>query len=397
MENFRFHVPTDILFGKGQVKELPHLLDEYGKKVLLVYGGGSIKKNGIYDTVFQLLSEHHFDVFECGGVEPNPRIDTVRKGAELCRENSIDVILAVGGGSTIDCAKVIAAATFYEGDAWDLVIGKARVEAAIPLVSILTIAATGSEMNGGAVITNLDTNEKLPVGSPKMKPKASILDPTYTFSVSKYQTAAGSADILSHLMEVYFQKTPAMVQDNMAEGLMKAVIASCPIALDEPDNYEARANLMWSSSLAINGLTESGKAGAWACHPIEHELSAFYDITHGIGLAILTPRWMAHVLNEETVDKFFDFAVNVWGIDPDEDRWAVAKKGIEATYECFESWGIPMTLPQVGIDDSKLSLMAQRAVEHSRIATDGYVPLAVADVEVILTDSMTEGVTWRNN
>lgn len=396
MENFRFHVPTDILFGKGQIEQLPHLLNEYGKRVLLVYGGGSIKKNGIYQTVMDLLLEHSFEVFECGGVEPNPRIDTVRKGADLCRKHSVNVVLAVGGGSTIDCAKMIAAATFYEGDPWDLVIGRAHVEAAIPLVSILTIAATGSEMNGGAVITNLETQEKLPVGSPKMKPKASILDPTYTFSVSNYQTAAGSADILSHLMEVYFQKTTAMVQDNMAEGLMKAVIASCPVALDEPDNYEARANLMWSSSLAINGLTESGKSGAWACHPIEHELSAFYDITHGVGLAILTPRWMAHILNEETVDKFFDFAVNVWGIDSDDDRWTVAKKGIEATYDCFASWGIPMTLPEVGIDDSKLSLMSQHAVAHSRIATDGYVPLMVSDVEMILMDSMTKGVTWRN-
>lgn len=395
MDNFRFHVSTDILFGKGQVEHLPHLLEIYGKRVLLVYGGGSIQRNGIYDNVMNLMNQHEFEVFECGGVEPNPRIETVQRGVDICRQQAVDVILAVGGGSTIDCAKVIAAATFYNGNPWDLVLKRAYDGAALPLVTILTMSATGSEMNAGAVISNMATNQKLGVGGRNMLPKASILDPTYTYTVPKYQTVAGSADILSHLIEQYFQKTPALLQDSLAEGIMKTVIASCPVALDNPEDYEARANLMWGSTQALNGLTGSGKKGAWTCHPIEHELSAVYDITHGVGLAIITPRWMAYILNENTVDKFFDYAVNVWGIEVDEDRYAVARKGIQATYDCFASWGIPMTLPEVGIDEDKLSWMAQRAVEHSKIATDAYVPLDAKDVEAILRDSLTEKIDWR--
>ncbi|MBP1041301.1 iron-containing alcohol dehydrogenase [Vagococcus sp. BWB3-3] len=387
MNNFNFHVPTSILFGEGQISHLPEALQTYGQNVLLVYGGGSIKKNGIYQKVMELLGTD-FTVTELAGVEPNPRLETVIKGAELCRQENIGVILAVGGGSTIDCAKAIAAARYYDGNPWDFTQNRGLVGEAIPLVTILTMSATGSEMNGGAVITNLATNEKLGMGGQSLLPKVSILDPTYTYSVPAVQTAAGSADIFSHLIENYFSRnTSASVQDRIAEGIMKTVVNYTPIALATPTDYEARANLMWSSSLALNGLTGKGKEGTWSCHAIEHELSAFYDITHGIGLAIVTPRWMTHVLNEQTVGQFVEFAVNVFGISREGESFDIARQGIKALYDTFTSWGIPMTLPEVGIDDSKLRLMAEKAVEHSTIADAAFVPLSVDDVEAILKAS----------
>ncbi len=384
MNNFNFHVPTSILFGEGQISHLPEALQTYGQNVLLVYGGGSIKKNGIYQKVMELLGTD-FTVTELAGVEPNPRLETVIKGATLCRQENIGVILAVGGGSTIDCAKAIAAARYYDGNPWDFTQNRGLVGEAIPLVTILTMSATGSEMNGGAVITNLATNEKLGMGGPSLLPKVSILDPTYTYSVPAVQTAAGSADIFSHLIENYFSRnTSASVQDRIAEGIMKTVVNYTSTALATPTDYEARANLMWSSSLALNGLTGKGKEGTWSCHAIEHELSAFYDITHGIGLAIVTPRWMTHVLNEQTVGQFVEFAVNVFSISREGESFDIARQGIKALYDTFTSWGIPMTLPEVGIDDSKLRLLAEKAVEHSTIAEAAFVPLSVDDVDAIL-------------
>ncbi|MCA5013775.1 MULTISPECIES: iron-containing alcohol dehydrogenase [unclassified Enterococcus] len=392
MDNFRFYVPTDIRFGQDRLEtELTGVLDTYGKNVLLVYGGGSIKKNGLYDQVTDLLNANGNTIVELSGVEPNPRIETVRKGVALCREHHVDVILAVGGGSTIDCSKVIAAGFFSEEDPWEIVLGRRGYQGeALPIVTILTLAATGSEMNAGAVISNMATNQKLGVGGPAMMPKVSFLDPANTFTVPAYQTAAGSADILSHLFESYFNVTEGTdVQDFVSEGLMRSVIKHCPIALKEPNNYDSRANLMWASSLALNGLTRGGKHGVWSCHAMEHELSAFYDITHGIGLAILTPRWMAYVLSEQTVDKFAQFAKNVWDIT-EADKMTAAKQGIQATYDYFKACGIPMTLPEVGIESEKFSEMAKQAVEHSTIKTDAFVPLTEKDVEAIYQACLTE-------
>ncbi|QIL45965.1 iron-containing alcohol dehydrogenase [Vagococcus coleopterorum] len=390
MENFNFYVPTHVCFGEGQIKQLTTVLKPYGKKVLMVYGGGSIKKNGIYDDAVSRMKADNFEIIELAGVEPNPRIDTVRRGVEMCRENNIEVILAVGGGSTIDCSKAIAAGVKYEGDPWDFTKDRSLVKDALPLVTILTMAATGSEMNMGSVITNLETNEKLATGGVAMIPKASILDPTYTYTVNKWQTAAGSADILSHLFECYFTVNEgAAVQNRIAEGLMKTVLEYAPIALTDPTNYEARSNLMWSSSLALNGLTRLGKKGVWSCHPIEHELSAFYDITHGIGLAIITPSWMRYILSEQTVEKFVSFAENVWDIDSNNrDPFDVANEGIDKLVESFKSWGIPMTLAEVGIDHEKIRLMSELAVKHSTISEDAFVALNADDVEKILLACM---------
>lgn len=385
MNNFRYHAYTDIRFGKGQVECLPQLLAPFGKKVLMVYGGGSIKKNGLYDKVKELLTE--FEVYELGGVEPNPKIDSVREGAAICKREHIDVVLAVGGGSTIDASKVIAGAACYEGDAWDLVADNSRIGKVLPIVTILTLAATGSEMNKNAVISDMGSNQKLGTSSHDFIPQASICDPTYLFSLPAAQTAAGTADIMSHIFEQYFQKdTGAYISDCFAESLLKACIKYCPIALKEPDNYEARANLMWAGTQALNGLIASGKGGAWTCHPIEHELSAFYDITHGVGLAIVTPRWMRHILSDATVERFVQYAGNVWGIE-EADPYRCANMAIDATEQFFRDCGIPMTLTQLGIDESKFDVMAADAVRFGSLS-HAYVELKEEDVVKILKECL---------
>lgn len=381
MNNFRYHAYTDIRFGRGQVEALPELLAPYGKKVLMVYGGGSIRRNGLYDKVKELLQD--FDVYELPGVEPNPKIASVRKGAIICKEQGIDAVLAVGGGSTIDASKVIAGGAFYEGDPWDLVLDGGKIGKVLPIVTVLTLAATGSEMNGNAVISNMETNEKLGTYAHDFIPKASVCDPSYLFSLPAGQTAAGTADIMSHIFEQYFQpESGAYISDRFAEGLLKACIKYCPIALEEPDNYEARANLMWASTQALNGLTASGKGGAWTCHPIEHELSAFYDITHGVGLAIVTPRWMRYILKDETVEKFCEYGRSVWGIT-ETDPYKCANLAIDATEEFFRKCRIPMTLSELGIDDAKIDVMAADAVKFGGLE-GAYVPLNKEDVAAIL-------------
>ncbi|MBV7274615.1 iron-containing alcohol dehydrogenase [Clostridium sp. PL3] len=368
MLNFNYSIPTKIFFGKGQIKVLGNQLKLYGSKVLLVYGGGSIKRNGIFDKAISILKENQINYWELSGVEPNPRITTVRKGIEICRENSIDIVLAIGGGSSIDCAKVVAAGYYYEGDAWDIVVNPRKIKKVLPIASILTLSATGSEMDVFSVITNMDTNEKLGTGHPDMAPKFSILDPTYTFTVPANQTAAGTADIMSHIFEAYFEKTKeAYLQNRMAEALLKTCIKYGKIAVEDPENYEARANLMWASSLAINGLLSYGKRSEWSVHPMEHELSAFYDITHGAGLAILTPHWMEYVLDDSTLDNFVEYGINVWEIGDNQDKYDIAKQAIQKTKEYFISLGIPSTLREVGIEENKLEKMAQQATRYGNV------------------------------
>ena len=385
MNNFRYHAYTDIRFGKDEIMALPELVEPYGKKILMVYGGGSIKKNGIYQKVYELLSD--CEIFELSGIEPNPKIESVREGAKLCKDNGIELVLAIGGGSVIDASKVIAGGAFYDGDPWDLVTDASKIGKVLPIITILTLAATGSEMNKNAVISNMSTNEKLGTSSHYFKPQASICDPSYLFTLPAHQTAAGTADIMSHVFEQYFQKqTEAYLSDRFAESILKTCIKYCPIALAKPDDYEARANLMWASTQALNGLISSGKGGAWTCHPIEHELSAFYDITHGVGLAIVTPRWMRYILNEDTVEKFAEYARNVWDMVEDDD-WKCANMGIDATEEFFRKCGIPMTLTEVGIDDSKLEVMAEDAVKFGGLG-NAYVALNKDDVVTILKNSL---------
>ena len=382
MNNFTFKIPTDIRFGKGQIECLAEELRKYGNRVLLVYGGGSIKRNGIYDDVMKQLTD--FEVFELSGITPNPRVSAVREGAKLCKDNNIDVILAVGGGSTIDATKHIAASACYDGDPWDLVLDRSRVKAALPFAVVLTICATGSEMNSGAVITNEKTNEKLEINTPLLYPRLSICDPTYLYSLPKLQTAAGAVDIMSHVMEQYFQPNDeAYITDALSEAVMKTVVKYAVIAIDEPENYEARSNLMWASTVALNHLLTVGKGGAWSVHPIEHVLSGFYDITHGIGLAILTPAWMEYVLKDENKHRFARFAREVFGVT-EPDTMAAAKKGIDCLKMFFGDLEMPSNLSDVGIDDSKFELMASEAVRTSGISSRAYVKLDILDVENIL-------------
>ena len=388
MENFDYSIKTEIYFGKGQISKLGEILLKYGNKVLLVYGGGSIKKIGLYDNIKNILKKNNIECVELSGVDPNPRIESVDKGVKLVRENNIDVILPVGGGSTIDCAKAISGASFYEGNPWDIVKDSSKIKKVLPIVTVLTLSATGSEMDPFAVISNMNTNEKLGLGNEMLRPKASILDPEYTYSVPKNQTAAGTADIMSHIFEVYFSRTKdAYLQDKMAEGLLKTCIKYGEIAYNDPDNYEARANLMWASSLAINGILSCGKKDVWTVHPIEHELSAFYDITHGVGLAILTPHWMRYVLNEDTLEKFYEFGVNVWDIDRNLDKKEVAELAIKRTSDYFKTLGIPQRLRDIGIDDSKFKVMADKAVKFGGLK-NGYVSLNSDDVVKIFEASL---------
>lgn len=384
MYSFVFQNPTKIYFGENQLCHLGEELKQCGTRVLLTYGGGSIKKTGLYDKVVDELKKAGITVFELCGIEPNPRHTTVNKGAEICKKENIDVLLAVGGGSTIDCTKVMAAAAFYDGDSWDLVTRKAPITQALPVVTILTLAATGSEMNANAVITNLDTNEKIGISHHLFQPRASFLDPTNTYTVGAYQTACGAVDILSHIFDSYYftaGKKMEMV-DRIMEDVMKTVIKYAPIAIKEPENYEARANLMWASSWALNGFLRTGTFQDFSCHAMEHELSAFYDITHGLGLAILTPRWMLYILDEFTAPQFKQFGVNVFGISESLSNLDGAKRAITALSDFFfKTLGLQSTFREIGIDEKNFKVMAEQACRGDVIK--GFKTLTQEDVENI--------------
>ena len=380
MNNFVYNIPVKVYFGENQLCHLGKEVKKYGKKVLLVYGGGSIKKIGLYDKVLVELEKSGLEVFELSGVEPNPRIESVREGVKICKENEIDVLLAVGGGSTIDCTKFIAGGSCTDVDPWDFFVKKAPIEKALPIVTILTLSATGSEMDASGVISNLETKDKLGRWAEPLLPKVSFLDPTVTYTVDKYQTACGAVDIMSHIMEVYFNmEKDIYMLDCFMEGMLKTVIKYAPIAIKEPDNYEARANLMWTSSWAINGFVDGGKKQAWTCHPIEHELSAIYDITHGLGLALITPRWLEYCLDETTVSKYYQFGVNVFDIDKNLEPMEVAKESIKMLSDFFfNTLGLEDTFTKVGIKEEDFEVMAKKSCNNSVI--EGFKPLNKDDI-----------------
>ncbi len=383
VNNFSYCTPTRLIFGKDSIESLPEVIKAIGKKVLLVYGGGSIKKMGIYDKVYALLKD--CEIYEVSGVEPNPKVTSVNQGAKICKEKGIEVVLAVGGGSVLDCSKAICAAAFYEGDAWDLVLDNSKITKALPLVTVLTLAATGSEYDAAAVISNWDTKQKLPIMSGLLFPKVSICDPTYTFSVSKKQTAAGASDIMSHIFEQYCVKDANLVTDGLCEAILRAVIGTAKKAYDKGDDYEARATLMWASSLACNSICGTGNSTqAWVCHAIEHELSAFYDITHGEGLAIVTPVFMRYSLNDETVGRFATLFNRIFDIPFDQDLYKMANKGIEALEAFYASLNLPKTLKEVGItSDEHFEQMAQSVMDHW-LMSEAIRPLTLDDVLNIL-------------
>lgn len=384
MNDFVYDIPVKVYFGKNQLAHLGAELGKYGRKVLLTYGGGSIKRTGLYDAIRSELRKGGFEVFELSGIEPNPRIESVRRGVQICKNERIDVLLAVGGGSTIDATKFMAAGACVEHDAWDFLNEKrAPIEKALPIVTVLTLAATGSEMDSGGVISNPETHDKIGRLAPPMLPKVSFLDPTLTYTVSPYQTACGAADMLSHILEVYFNmEQDFYMLDCFMEGMMKTIIKYAPIAMREPENYEARANLMWTSSWAINGFVKSGKSQAWSCHPMEHELSALYDITHGLGLAILTPRWMEYCLDETTVSKYVQFGVNVFGIDASLEPMEIARESIRRLSDFFFSTlKLKSSFTDVGIKAEDFPTMARKACGGKVLP--GFKPLAQKEIEKI--------------
>lgn len=384
MQEFYYSIPTEVYFGKGQINNLAGIVKKYGKKVLLLYGGGSIKKNGIYDEVVKNLELAEAEIEELSDIEPNPRIETVRKGVELCKNKGIEVLLAVGGGSSIDCAKAVAAGACCASDPWEIALNPQLIQSALPIVCIPTIAATGSEMDEASVISNLDRNEKKVFAHPLLRPKAAIMDPSYTCSVPKYQTASGTADIMSHLFEMYFDKVPGggYMQKRMIEALLKTCIEYGIRAVNDPNDIEARSNLLWTSSWAINGFLAAGHFSPWSCHLIEHQLSACYDVTHGAGLAVITPCWMKYVLNDKSVDMFADYGRNVWNITGD-DCFEIALKAINLTKQYFSNMGLPATLRDLGINDrEKFSEMAEKAEEEG--TGSSYIPLYKEDIIKIL-------------
>jgi alcohol dehydrogenase len=387
MQNFTFWNPTKLIFGKGQLEQLKKEIPLYGQKVLVVYGGGSIKRNGLYDKVIKLLKEIDAQVFELPGVEPNPRITTARKGVEICKKEGIDVLLAVGGGSVIDCTKLIAAGAKYDGDAWDLVIKKAAVTDALPFGTVLTLAATGSEMNSGSVSTNWETNEKYGWGSQHTFPKFSILDPVHTFSVPRDQTIYGIVDMMTHVLEHYFHlEENTLFQDRMCESLLITVMETAPKLLEDLESYEHRATILYNGTMALNGILNMGYRGDWATHNLEHAVSAVYDIPHGGGLAILFPHWMKHNLKVKP-ERFKQLALRVFGVDPEgKSAEEAGLAGIQKLREYWNSIGAPARLADYNIDDSKIDLMTDKAMVYGEFGN--FTKLNREDVVSIYRESL---------
>ena len=387
MQNFDYMTPTRLVFGENAIEKLPAVMGAIGKRVLLAYGGGSIKKIGLYDRVKELLKD--FEITELSGIQPNPKYDpSVLDGVRLCKENDIEVILAVGGGSVLDCTKAIAAGAKYDGDPWDLISYKVKAQAALPIVDILTLAATGSEYDCGGVISRTETNDKIGYMDPLLFPVCSFLDPRYTFSVSKKQTAAGCADAMNHIIEQYFCEDSTLLNDGFCEAGLKSLMANAKSCLANPEDYRARAEMMFACTLGCNGIYSLGNSpSGWPCHGIEHALSAYYDITHGEGLAIITPRWMEHILSERTLERFVKYGINVFDIDTTLTGIEIAHKAIEMTYAFFEEIGIPMHLREVGIGEERIDEMAHHIAVNEGLE-HAYAPLSEQDIKEILMASL---------
>lgn len=381
MDNFTFYSPTYFDFGKNAESHVAELIRRYGgSKVLLHYGGGSIKKNGLYQRVVECLEDAGLQYVELGGVKPNPRSGLVYEGVELCKNEKVDFILAVGGGSTIDSAKAIAAGSVYQGDFMDFYQGKASIEKALPIGTILTIAAAGSEGSPNTVITEEKTLVKKGTKSDLLRPKFSILNPELTCTLPPYQTAAGCTDIMVHVCERYFSNTEEVeITDRLCEGILKTIIHEAPRVIENPDNYDARANIMWAGMLAHNNVCGVGRVQDWASHHIEHELSALYDVTHGAGLAVITPLWMRYVMKKNP-HKLVLFANRVWDIPMNEEEpEKVALQGIEAFERFLKKIGMPSTFKEIGAKEEDIPLMTDKLLGKKK--TEGnYVKLTRDDV-----------------
>jgi alcohol dehydrogenase YqhD (iron-dependent ADH family) len=385
MDNFVFQNPTKILFGRGMENEVGAEVARYSRRILLHFGGGSIKTSGLYDRVAASLKQAGVEWKELGGVKPNPRLSLVHEGVKLCREHKLDFVLAVGGGSSIDSAKAIAMGAANDGEVWDYFIGKRELTRTLPAATILTIPAAGSESSSSSVVTNEDGWIKRGFDSELIYPKFSVLNPELAFTLPAFQVACGSADIMSHLMERYFTNTRNVgFIDRMLEATMKTVIAQAPKVLAAPTDYDAWAELMWAGTIAHNNLLNTGRVGDWGSHDIDHELAGIYDVTPGAGLAVVFPAWMKHVLDHD-LDRFVQWSVRVWNVELDIfDREATARAGIARLEAFFHSIGLGTTLGSLGVGTDRIDEMARKATDGGRRRIGNFVKLDSAQVAEVL-------------
>ena len=381
MRDFEYYAPTKVFFGKEKHKEVGKIISEYGyRTIMLQYGKDSIKRNGIYDDVMSSLAEYGITVVEMGGVEPNPKVSFVSKAAKLARENNVEMILAVGGGSVIDSSKATAVAAVSECDVWDYSTRKAFPQNALPVACILTLAAAGSEMSSSAVLTNTELNMKRGFNSEFNRCKFAICNPELTYTVSKYQTACGIVDIMSHTMERYFTVCdPTDLTDRIAESILKSVINAGKVLMENPADYEARATVMWASSLSHNDLTGCGRENALAVHQLEHALSGEFDfIAHGAGLAVLFPAWARYVYTKKP-ERFAQFARNVWDVEEDDDLKA-SLMGIEKMEEFFRFIEMPLALKEFNIPESSLERLADLCTFSKKRTIKSYIDLGYDEI-----------------
>ncbi|MBS6239474.1 MAG: iron-containing alcohol dehydrogenase [Bacteroides sp.] len=385
MNNFVFYSPTEFVFGKATEMQVGALARKHGaRKVMIVYGGGSVVRSGLLDRVKQSLQEAGIEYCLMGGVQPNPVDTKVYEGIEFCRREQADMLLPVGGGSVIDTAKAIAAGVLYEGDFWDFYIGKAKVTKALKVAVVLTIPAAGSEGSGNTVITKLDGLQKLSLRVPEvLRPVFSIMNPELTYTLPPFQTACGVADMMAHIMERYFTNTQEVeIGDRLCEGTLMAIINEAPKVMRNPEDYGARANLMWAGMIAHNGTCGVGCEEDWASHFLEHEISAIYGVTHGAGLSVIFPAWMTWMI-EHNVGKIAQYAVRVWGVPESEDKKAVALEGIGKLKVFFSSLGLPVTFKELGIENPDIDRLADSLHRNKGELVGNYVKLTMQDSKEI--------------
>lgn len=385
MNNFVFYSPTEFVFGKNTEVQVGALARKYGaQKVMIVYGGGSVVRSGLLDRVKQSLQEAGVAYCEMGGVQPNPIDGKVYEGIQLCRREQVDMMLPVGGGSVIDTAKAIAAGALYDGDFWDFFIGRAKVEKALKVAVVLTIPAAGSEGSGNTVITKTETLQKLGLCAPEhLRPVFSIMNPELTYTLSAYQTACGIADMMAHIMERYFTNTPDVeISDRLCEGTLTAIIKEAYRVKQQPDNYAARANIMWCGTVAHNGICGVGREEDWASHALEHEISAIYNVAHGAGLAVIFPAWMAFMA-EHNPAKIAQFAHRVFDIPKSEDLEEMALAGTARLKHFFRYMGLPVSFKELGIEHPDIDRMLVSLRRNKGELLGNYVKLTMTDCREI--------------
>ena len=378
-----FRNETQIIFGKDTESAIGSKVSEYASKILLHYGGGSIKATGLYDRIIKSLSESNIEVVELSGVKPNPRVGLVREGIKLCREENIEFILAVGGGSVIDSAKAIAAGVNYEGDVWELYTGTPVNHVCLPLATVLTIPAAGSETSSGTVITNEDGNYKLAMGHPTLRPRFSILNPELTYTLPMYQTACGLADMFAHVVERYFTNTTGVeLTDRLGESTMKTIVNQGRKVMQDPNNYDVRAEIMLAGMIAHNDWVGIGRVGDWASHNLEHELSALYDIAHGAGLTIMIPAWMKYVYTHyvarfaQFANRLFDIEINAFNLEE------TALKGIAEVERFFKDLNLPTSLTEANLPTTDIDVMSEK-IEMSYGTIGSFVTITKDDAKAI--------------